>query len=260
TLRAPLRKVLLFLLLASGPVVSAPAQMSVSLLPDGVSLAGGAILALASEGFHPSMQEMPVNIDMVNGFDRLAMFGYSRGFDVASDVLQYTAVALPLTLAFGIGQDQAIAAGVIYIEVMSRALFAKNTGKFLFPRVRPWVYLAPETGSVPETWEGNDSFPSGHATMTFAAAAFGITVAVLDLPSGSPWLVPFIATEASLAVLTGTFRVVSGMHFMTDVIAGAAIGTLIGIALPLVHTSMTGGTIGQPRALRVDVPLLALAL
>ena len=96
--------------------------------------------------------------------------------------------------------------------------------------------------------------------MTFAAAAFGITLAVLDLPSGSPWLVPFAATEASLAVLTATFRVLSGMHFMTDVIAGAAIGTLIGVSLPLVHTSWTGGTIGQPRSLHLEFPLLAFAL
>jgi len=107
-------RVSILVLLAFGPVVPAPAQLSVSLLPDSVSVAGGAILAVASLGFHPSVQEMPVDVDLVNGFDRLAMFGYSRGLDMTSDILQYAAFALPLALALGISQDQAIAGGVIY--------------------------------------------------------------------------------------------------------------------------------------------------
>ncbi len=259
--RSSVLRAFILVLLAIGPVASAPAQLSVSLVPDSVSLAGGALLAAASLGLHASTQEMPVDIDRVNSFDRLAMFGYSPELDLASDVAQYAAAALPLVLALAISQDQAIAAGIIYAEVLSRAFFAKNTLKFLFPRVRPWIYMAPVTGSVPDVWGGNDSFPSGHATMAFAAAAFGITVAALELPSSSPWFVPFVATEASLAVITASFRVFSGMHFMTDVIAGAALGTAIGIALPLVHTTNTGGSIGKSvSSLRLEVPLLAFAL
>jgi undecaprenyl-diphosphatase len=245
----------LLALLILGPVISAPAQLSVSLVPDSVSVAGGGLLALASLGLSASTQEMPVDIDKVNGFDRLAMFGYTRGLDRASDYVQYAAAALPLALALGINQDQAIAAGVIYFEVMSRAFFAKNTLKFLFPRVRPWVYLAPVTGTSPEVWEGNDSFPSGHSTMAFAAAAFGVTVAVLDLPSGSPWLLPFTAAEVSLAVVTASLRVFSGMHFMTDVLAGAVLGTAIGIALPLVHGTWTGGSVGKFAVSILDLSL-----
>jgi membrane-associated phospholipid phosphatase len=259
--RSPVSLAFILVLLVLGPVVSAPAQLSVSLVPDSVSVAGGGLLALASLGLHASMQEMPVDMDRVNGFDRLAMFGYSKSLDVASDFVQYAAAALPLALALGINQDQAFAAGVIYFEVMSRAFFAKNTLKFLFPRVRPWVYLAPVTGTAPEVWEGNDSFPSGHSTMAFAAAAFGVTVAVLDLPSDSPWLLPFTATEVSLAVVTASLRVFSGMHFMTDVLAGAALGTAIGIALPLIHTTWTGGSVGKSvPVIRFEVPILDFAL
>src|SRR5271157_1991108 len=251
---------MLLVLLLLGPVLCAPAQLSVSLLPDGVSAGGAALLAAASLGLHASTQQMPVDIDRVNGFDRLAMFGYSPALDLASDLTQYAAAALPLALALLVSQDQALAGGVIYFEVMSQAFFSKNMLKFLFPRVRPWLYLAPVTGTAPEVWEGNDSFPSGHATMAFAAAAFGVTVAALDLP-GSPWFVPFAATEVSLAALTASLRVFSGMHFMTDVIAGAALGTAIGIALPLIHTSWTGGAIGKSMPpVRFELPLAAFAL
>jgi membrane-associated phospholipid phosphatase len=259
--RSSVPRMFLLVMFAIGPVLTAPAQLSVSLLQDSVSAAGGALLAAASLGFHASTQELPVDIDRVNGFDRLAMFGYSRGLDKASDYISAAAAVLPLALAFGITGDQSIAAGVIYFEVMSEAFFAKNTMKFLFPRVRPWVYLAPETGSVPDTWEGNDSFPSGHATLAFAAASFGITVALLDLPPDSPWMIPFVATEAGLAALGASFRLFSGMHFLTDVLVGAAVGTAIGIALPLVHTSWTGGSIGKSVApAQFAVPLFAIAL
>jgi membrane-associated phospholipid phosphatase len=51
------------------------------------------------------------------------------------------------------------------------------------------------------------------------------------------------------------------MHFMTDVIAGAALGTAIGIALPLIHSTWTGGSIGKSvAAIRFEVPILAFAL
>jgi len=256
----PVRSFLLLAVLALGPVLAAPAQLSVSLVPDSIALADGTLLALASLGFHASTQEMPVDIDKVNGFDRLAVFGYSKGLDVASDYVAAATAALPLALVFAISPDQSVAAGVIYAEVMTHAFFAKNTLKLLFPRVRPWVYMAPVSGSAPEVFEGNDSFPSGHATLAFAAAAFSITVALLDLPADSPWLVPFTVTEGSLALVTASFRVFSGMHFLTDVLAGAAVGTAIGLALPLVHTGWTGGSIGAPRSVAVPVSLFSFAL
>jgi membrane-associated phospholipid phosphatase len=255
-----MRRILLFVFITCG-VVTASAQLSVTLVQDGVSAFGGAALAAASLGLHGSTQELPVDLSQVNGFDRAAMFEYSPGLDTASDLTQYAAALFPLVLALGVSQDQSFAAGVIYFEVMTRAFFAKNMIKALVPRVRPWVYMASVNGSVPKLWEGNDSFPSGHATMAFAAAAFGVTTAILELPSGSPWLAPFAATEVTLAVATGSLRVFSGMHFMTDVIAGAALGTAIGIALPLLHTSWTGGAIGKSAPpVRFEVPIVAFAL
>ncbi len=66
------------------------------------------------------------------------------------------------------------------------------------------------------------SFPSGHATTAFAAAA---ALAVL---------VPRLRWPAmGLAALVALSRVYLGVHFVLDILAGAVLGTLIGVAIAL---------------------------
>jgi len=63
---------------------------------------------------------------------------------------------------------------------------------------------------------GTHSFPSGHSSMAFTGAT------LMDLNSG-----PFLGIPAyGLAAFTAFERVESGRHFPSDVLAGAAIGTL----------------------------------
>jgi undecaprenyl-diphosphatase len=62
------------------------------------------------------------------------------------------------------------------------------------------------------------SFPSGHTLTAFAVA--------ISLSSFYPGYAPILLIcAASIAVS----RIVLGMHFLTDVVAGAAIGTVIGM-------------------------------
>jgi membrane-associated phospholipid phosphatase len=188
------------------------------------------------------------------------MFPYSKSLDITSTVVEFATFAAPLLMAIVLTPDQDLTAGVIYAEAFSLALFAKNAGKALFPRVRPWVYMAPVSGTAPDTWEGNDSFPSGHATMAFAAAGFGITYAAIMFPN-EPWLIPFIVAEAGGAVVTASLRVFAGMHFISDVAAGALLGSAIGVTVPLLHRLVAGAT--GPRsvaAFRFAVPLLVVQL
>ena len=72
--------------------------------------------------------------------------------------------------------------------------------------------------SVPQS----ASFPSGHATTTFACA---VALAVL---------VPKLRWPAlAVAGTVGVARVYLGVHYGLDVLAGAALGSLIGIAIAL---------------------------
>jgi undecaprenyl-diphosphatase len=85
--------------------------------------------------------------------------------------------------------------------------------KETFDRTRP-----PE-GEALIGLPGSASFPSGHATMSFALAAF--------LSALHPRLrVPLYALAALIAIS----RAYLGVHYWLDVAAGAALGTAFGLA------------------------------
>ncbi|MBN1394036.1 MAG: phosphatase PAP2 family protein [Pirellulales bacterium] len=98
--------------------------------------------------------------------------------------------------------------------------------KLLVMRFRPYHHL-PATNNVWETFHhwfplcsgcgGQQSFPSAHT-----ATAFGLAAVLI-------WLYPqgrFLF--ALLAVMVGLQRIVSGVHYPSDVLVGAAVGALIG--------------------------------
>jgi undecaprenyl-diphosphatase len=66
------------------------------------------------------------------------------------------------------------------------------------------------------------SFPSGHS---LHAAMAAVVVA---------WQAPLLAPAFALvALLIATSRVVLGVHYPSDVVAGAALGVILGLALTL---------------------------
>jgi undecaprenyl-diphosphatase len=89
-----------------------------------------------------------------------------------------------------------------------------------FKRRRPCDYARqPAPGVPPLALFADDrfSFPSGHALNAFAAGS----VLALSFPPLAPALL-------LLALSVGASRVVLGLHFVSDVLAGAALGSLIG--------------------------------
>lgn len=100
----------------------------------------------------------------------------------------------------------------ISVAVLAAAAAAEAV-KVTVGRSRP-----DESGGDPDEFRpfsGHDSFPSGHATVAFAAAT------ALDRETAARW-VPWVAYP--LAGLVGWSRVRDDRHWASDAVAGAALG------------------------------------
>jgi undecaprenyl-diphosphatase len=86
--------------------------------------------------------------------------------------------------------------------------------KILFHAPRPFVSNIDVRPLVSESWYS--SFPSGHATLFFALAT---AIYFYDKRAGAIYFV--------VAVLIAISRVVVGVHYPGDVIAGALIGVIV---------------------------------
>lgn len=93
-----------------------------------------------------------------------------------------------------------------------------NGVKHLVGRPRPKFMHAGNFALSPAGGSGWDSFPSGHATVSFAVAA----VLAVRFPRAR-WVIVGIAAAIALS------RILRGAHFLTDTVGGAVLGWLAGI-------------------------------
>ena len=83
---------------------------------------------------------------------------------------------------------------------------------------------------MPRERDATLSFPSGHASMAFASAMAGYQI-LREHPS-SPLAQGFLITGLTQASLIAAFRVAASKHYLSDVIAGAALGVAMGAMVP----------------------------
>jgi membrane-associated phospholipid phosphatase len=136
--------------------------------------------------------------------------------------------------------------------------------KMLAGRARPYVDISnPHNFRLARGFSGDDyqSFPSGHTTSAFAFAAAVSRETQMWWPE-SRW---YIGTAAYAgATLVGVSRMYNNKHWASDVLGGAAIGTLLGLKVVKYHHSHPGNRIdrallkGNRVPPPIPVPLLTL--
>ena len=155
-----------------------------------------------------------------------------------SPVLTALFSAVTLTGSFGFLVAAATAASIALLLARRRfeaTLVATSTAvSGLF------VYLIKNAvgRARPSLWETQDywgsSFPSGH---TLGTAAFATAVCIAAIRIWPKWrsAIAFVATVWVL--LVGLSRLVLGVHWPTDVLAAACLGTLIPLVISLIATA-----------------------
>ena len=177
--------------------------------------------------------------------DRQFMADFSPAPDLASDITEYTSLAMPLLPALGaavnLNYKELFSITVEYAESLMYSLGVKNLLKGMIKRFRPYAYYAggnngyfsPEYLAA-ENSETAMSFPSGHTTAAFTGAVFAGMIFDRYFPD-SPLRIPVWITALTAASATGILRVLSGNHYVTDVVSGAVIGSFFGFIVPYMH-------------------------
>lgn len=140
---------------------------------------------------------------------------------VASDVLVTTLVATPLLLRAKDGDWRGFGTDASTLLATSGAVYI---AKHLTQRERPYQVEClsnPQYSSDCGTDDSRRSFFSGHTASAFTGAAL--------MCKNHPSL---CAVSMGLAGTTGVLRIASDRHYLTDVLAGAGAGLLIGWFLP----------------------------
>ncbi len=132
------------------------------------------------------------------------------------------------------GREGQRAAGRGLIAIAIAAAVANGPAKLLVRRRRPFSRLRPTLIRTPRS----TSFPSGHTAAAFAFA----TGASVELPVLTPVLAP-------LAGAVAYSRVHTGVHYPSDVAAGAGIGIAAGLlATKTMRAAITTSARSRARA------------
>ncbi|HET9158818.1 MAG TPA: phosphatase PAP2 family protein [Myxococcaceae bacterium] len=185
--------------------------------------------ALTDSIIHP---RCPCSISEVPGFDRWAVGHASDAMDTLSTVTAGLAMLAPFAVDLadvGPGtpflEDSAVVAETLLVNGALVTL-----AKYTVQRPIPRVY-SPGTPAYVNSPSDYRSFYSGHTSNAFAAlTAMSMTWTLRHGGTWWPWVVTGVAgTSVALE------RVLAGRHFPSDVLAGAAAGTLVGLAVPWLH-------------------------
>jgi membrane-associated phospholipid phosphatase len=181
---------------------------------------------------HGVERSCPCDASTVNRLDRGTAGRRSTGFDHASYVPVILAGAAPaVPVLFGDSKQEALVDALITGEAVLVNVAVNQWVKVAAERPRPFIYGLP--ADAPELQEAENylSFYSQHTSVTFAAGiSFARTFALRHPNSRYRWVAYTAAVGTGVAA--GTFRVLAGKHFPTDVLTGAAAGTAIGLAVP----------------------------
>jgi membrane-associated phospholipid phosphatase len=154
---------------------------------------------------------------------------------LANGVLPAAVVGHAVLAAWGDGGARQ--AGEDLLSVTEAALLALDLNELVkgtASRLRPSAWAEGRTTGT----DVNRSFYSGHTSLAFSLASAAGTVATIRKYRSAPWV---WAVGMTLASGVAYLRVAGDAHWVTDVLAGAAVGGAVGFAVPWTLHRPSGG-------------------
>lgn len=158
-------------------------------------------------------------VHRVNSWDGKFIRNYNK---VISRTEPYVAIGVPVAMAVTAWakRDKQLLKDAVYVGTSVAGAFVVTYGmKYLVDRQRPYERYPDRVHAY--SHENSPSFPSGHTATAFALA----TSLSVKYPK---WYV--IAPSAVWACSVGVSRMNEGVHYPSDVLAGAAIGAGCAVA------------------------------
>jgi membrane-associated phospholipid phosphatase len=173
----------------------------------------------------------------LNVIDRTTAGYWSPGWQTASDYGLYAAGLGAATLLLADeGLLPALNDSVVILESALAATAVASIMTLASGRPRPFLYGEKAPLSDRNGPDAGLSFLSNHAAESFAIAASTlVTMRRLHPGSKATWIVAIVG--GSIATFVATARVLGGMHFISDVVGGALVGTSLGVLVPSLHAS-----------------------
>jgi membrane-associated phospholipid phosphatase len=166
------------------------------------------------------------------GIDRVALHTFSGSAGTASTAFLAGLIGFAGVASFeGATPAQRRGHVAVFANSLAWTFAATEWMKVVVRRKRPVLYTAGATAAAGDP-NSQRSFPSGHASVAFAAATTYLVMAQRER-------LPHRGRNAALlyvgAIGVSALRVSAGKHFPTDVVGGAALGTAIGWLVAKVH-------------------------
>ncbi len=170
----------------------------------------------------------PCDIPVAETMNAWRTMGGTHFFIMLSEVAgPTTSAGIALTILLGLFIRRNYFAMAGFALAVAGANAAWVLAKALVARPRPGIEYA-------SFIEPGYAFPSGHATNAFAFGVFLAVMLMRTMPVGAVRLLA-LSLPLLMAALIAFGRVYLGVHYVSDVVAGAVLGSAAGYAGVLLH-------------------------
>ena len=177
----------------------------------------------------------PYNIENVNAVDAKFAHSYNKTLDKLGDafiMITSLVVVIAVVGSFFTSTDKRLGFKVAVYDSFAFLVSGIYTNslyrilKTIAGRIRPYMYFASPSEKGIAEGDFYRSWPSGHSANVFIIFGFMLTWFAVR-KADSKLKKPVLSLTLVLCLTTMLLRMLSGNHFLTDVLSGATLGFLV---------------------------------